>query len=313
MNNDLPTQLTAPKRDHYEPVIDSRIGVNIMHTSSADNQLRGWLATTTAWILLGTNYWVIHQFLFAVPPLWASALRALPAGIALLLIVRRLPSGKWWWRSAVLGSLSMGLFFLLLYIAAQRLPSSIAASIGALSPLVFAGVAWLLMGERVNARFLGGAALGIIGILLIVGAKGGAIDAVGVAASFGAIILMAIGAVLGKRWGDGTPVLATTAWQLMAGGVELLIVAILAEGAPPAVSSSELIAFTYISLISTAFSYACLFAGFRYLGAGTVGLVGLLSPVTGVLMGVTLASESLTMTQSLGIGLVLFSIVLAQS
>ncbi len=213
----------------------------------------------------------------------------------------------------MLGSLSMGLFFLLLYIAAQRLPSSIAASIGALSPLVFAGVAWLLMGERVNARFLGGAALGIIGILLIVGAKGGAIDAVGVAASFGAIILMAIGAVLGKRWGDGTPVLATTAWQLMAGGVELLIVAILAEGAPPAVSSSELIAFTYISLISTAFSYACLFAGFRYLGAGTVGLVGLLSPVTGVLMGVTLASESLTMTQSLGIGLVLFSIVLAQS
>ncbi|WP_201765893.1 DMT family transporter [Dickeya dadantii] len=91
----------------------------------------------------------------------------------MLLIVRRLPSGKWWWRSAVLGSLSMGLFFLLLYIAAQRLPSSIAASIGALSPLVFAGVAWLLMGERVNARFLGGAALGIIGILLIVGAKGG--------------------------------------------------------------------------------------------------------------------------------------------
>ncbi|WJM87442.1 DMT family transporter [Dickeya chrysanthemi] len=283
-----------------------------MKTLSNGNHFRGWVATTIAWILLGTNYWVIHQFLFAVPPIWASALRALPAGLVLLLIVQRLPSGKWWWRSAILGSLSMGLFFLLLYIATQRLPSSIAASIGALSPLVFAGVAWLLIHERVNARFLGGAAFGIVGILLIVGAKEGTIDVVGVAAAFGAIILMAIGAVLGKLWDDGTPVLTTTAWQLMAGGIELLIVAVLAEGAPPVVNSSELIALSYVSLISTAVSYACLFTGFRYLGAGMVGLLGLLSPVTGVLMGVTLASESLTLTQSLGIGLILLGIVLAQ-
>ncbi|MCI4231930.1 DMT family transporter [Dickeya dianthicola] len=135
------------------------------------------------------------------------------AALVLLLIVRRLPSGKWWWRSAILGSLSMGLFFLLLYIATQRLPSSIAASIGALSPLVFAGVAWLLIHERVNARFLGGDAFGIIGILLIVEAKEGTIDVVGVAAAFGAIILMAIGAVLGELWDDGTPVLTTAAFS----------------------------------------------------------------------------------------------------
>jgi len=167
--------------------------------------------------LFGTNYWVMREFFPADTPLWGSVLRALPAGLALLLVARRLPTGAWWWRAAVLGSLNMGLFFLLLYIAAQRLPSSIAASVGALSPLMLAGVAWMLIGERVNAWFLAGAILGIVGVILIVGMASGTVDAWGVAAALGATALMSLGAVLGKRWNDETPVLTTTAWQLMAG------------------------------------------------------------------------------------------------
>jgi len=277
-----------------------------------NTHLLGWLAATTAWILFGTNYWVMREFLPADAPLWGAALRALPAGVVLLLLARRFPTGAWWWRSAVLGSLNMGLFFLLLYIVAQRLPSSIAASIGALSPLMLAGVAWLLIGERVNAWFLGAAVLGVVGVVLIVGMAGGVMEIGGVAASLGTTALMSFGAVLGKRWNDGTPVLTTTAWQLMAGGVELLVIAIFMEGAPPAISGSAIMAFAYISLIATAFSYVCLFAGFKYLPAGTVGMLGLLNPITGVLMGVFLASELLTLEQTAGIALVLASILLSQ-
>jgi len=278
-----------------------------------NKRLLGCIAAAVASVLFGSNYWVIHTFLPADAPLWGSALRAVPAGIALLLIARRFPEGAWWWRSAVLGSLNMGLFFLLIFIAAQRLPSSIATSIGALSPLMLAGAAWLLIGERVNAWFLGSAAIGVVGVVLIVGMASGTIDASGVAASLGATALMAVGAVLGKRWNDGTPILATTAWQLVAGGAELLVVAVIVEGAPPAVSSSAVIAFAYISLLATAFSYVCLFTGFKYLHAGTVGMIGLLNPVTGVLLGVSVASEKLTLTQGIGIALVLVSIVLAQN
>jgi len=230
-----------------------------MNIAFNNTRLLGWLAATAAWVLFGTNYWVMREFLPFDTPLWGSTLRALPAGIALLLLARRLPTGAWWWKAAVLGSLNMGLFFLLLYIAAQRLPSSIAASIGALSPLMLAGVAWLLIGERVNAWFLGAAVLGVAGVVLIVGMADGAMDAWGVAASLGATALLALGAVLGKRWNDGTPVLTTTAWQLMIGGLQLLVVAIFVEGAPPTISGNAIAAFAYISLIATAFSYVCLF------------------------------------------------------
>jgi len=283
-----------------------------MNVVTTNARLLGWTATITAWMLFGTTYWVTQRFLPADAPLWGSTLRALPAGIALLLLARRLPTGAWWWKAAVLGSLNMGLFFLLLYIAAQRLPSSVATSIGAISPLMLAGVAWLLIGERVNTWFLGGAVLGVVGVVLIVGMAQSAIDAWGVAASLGATALLSLGAILGKRWNDGTPVLTTTAWQLMIGGLELLVVAIFVEGAPPVIRGSAIVAFAYISLIATAFSYVCLFTGFKHLSAGTVGMLGLLNPITGVLVGLLLASESLTAAQTTGIALVLVSIVLSQ-
>jgi len=41
-------------------------------------------------------------------------------------------------------------------------------------------------------------------------------------------------------------------------------------------------------------------------------MLGLLNPITGVLMGLLLAAESLTVAQAAGIALVLVSIVLSQ-
>lgn len=270
------------------------------------------LLTAIAPILFGSNYWVIQHFLPADSPLWGSALRALPAGIVLLIVVRRLPRGAWWWKSAVLGSLNMGVFFLLIYVAAQLLPSSVAASIGSLGPIVLALLAWALVGERPTARLFLGAIMGIIGVLLIVGMATERLNPLGIAASLGALVLMSLGAVLTKRWDDGTPVLVTTSWQLIAGGLELLLVAVVVEGAPPALDMPGYLALAYVSLIATALAYFFWFSGFRHLPAGTVGIIGLLNPVTGVVLGTLLASEVLTLPQIGGIALVLLSIVVGK-
>ncbi|MDH0117801.1 EamA family transporter [Rhizobium pusense] len=278
-----------------------------------ESRFRGWLAAAIASMLFGSTYLVTSRYLPADLPLWGAALRALPAGIALLIVARRLPKGAWWWKAAILGSLNMGGFFLLLYIAAQRLPSSIAVSVGALSPLIIAATAWVLIGEHITRRFVLGAAIGMLGVVLIVGAASQTPDPWGVAAVLGASVLMSLGAVLSKRWNDNTPVLATTAWQLMAGGIELLVVAALIEGSLPPLSGTAFAAFSYISLIATAFAYVCWFTGFRHLPAATVGIIALLNPVTGVMLGVLLASEPLTIIQAAGIGLVLTSIAIGRS
>lgn len=271
-----------------------------------------WITVTAvAPVVWGANYVVTRQLLPADVPLWGSALRALPAGLVLLAVARSLPRGIWWWRSAVLGTLNVGAFFLLVYLAAQLLPSSVAASVMALAPLTIAGFAWLLVAERLTSRVLGGAVAGIVGVLLLVGGAGGRIDPAGVLASATALLLSSAGAVLAKRWSDGTPLLATTAWQLVAGGSVLTVVAAIVEGAPPALDAGSAAGFAFTSLVATALAYVCWFAGLARLRAATVGVVGLLNPVAGVLLGALVAGERFTLAQVAGIALVLVGILAA--
>lgn len=82
----------------------------------------------------GTTYLVTTELLPEGRPLLLAALRALPAGLLLLLIGRKLPKGRWWGRAAVLGMLNIGLFFPLTFVGAYRLPGGVAATIGAIQP-----------------------------------------------------------------------------------------------------------------------------------------------------------------------------------
>ena len=269
-----------------------------------------WIGVTAvAPVVWGANYVVTRQLLPADLPLWGSALRALPAGLVLLAVARALPRGVWWWRSAVLGTLNVGAFFLLVYVAAQLLPSSVAASVMALAPLTMAGFAWLLVAERPTGRMLAGAVAGIVGVLLLVGGASGGIAPTGVAASAMALLLSSAGAVLAKRWSDGTPLVALTAWQLVIGGLVLWFAAMVVEGAPPALDAPAAAGFAFTSLVATALAYLCWFAGLARLRAATVGVVGLLNPVTGVLLGAVVAHERFTLVQVGGIALVLAGIL----
>lgn len=70
----------------------------------------------------GTTYLVTTQLLPEGRPLLLAVMRALPAGLLLLLLGRKLPRGRWWGRAAVLGMLNIGLFFPLTFVGAYRQP-----------------------------------------------------------------------------------------------------------------------------------------------------------------------------------------------
>jgi len=268
--------------------------------------------TAVAPIAWGATYVVTRHLLPPDAPLWGAALRALPAGLLLWALARRRPRGEWWWRAPVLGLLNFGAFFVLVYLAAQLLPSSIAASIMALAPLALAGIAWPLLAQRPTARWAAGAVLGIAGVLLVVGLGAGSVSPAGVAASVIALLASSLGAILTTRWRDDTPLLATTAWQLTAGGIALVVAAGIVEGPPPHVDATGIAAYAGIAVVATALAFVCWFTGLRHLPAGTVGIIGLLNPVTGVVLGVVIGGESLAALQAVGIALVLLSLVIAR-
>lgn len=283
-----------------------------METITRRSHAKWILITALAPISWGANYYVINHFLPADIPLWGAALRALPAGLILFALARKLPSGSWWWRAPVLGMLNFCGFFVLIFLAAQMLPSSIAASLMALAPFVFALLGAALLHQRLGAWTLAGATSGLIGVLLIVGLSAGTINGWGVAASVAALLSSALGSVLTERWRDESPVIAVTAWQLLAAGAVLTALAFVFEGPPPQLETGGIAAIAFLSMISTALAFVCWFSGLAHLPSGVVGIVGLLNPVTGVLLGTILANESLTPAQVLGIALVLVGILLGQ-
>jgi len=270
------------------------------------------LITAIAPITWGSTYYVTREFLPADSALWGAVIRALPAGLLLALIARRRPHGAWWWRSALLGAMNVGAFFALIYLAAQQLPTSVASTIMAASPIALMLMAWALMAERPQVIPLTGAAIGIAGVAIMLLGGGGSVPALGVAASVAAMLMSAAGYVLAKRWSGDVDLLASTAWQLVAGGVLLVVPAALVEGAPPALDAPALLGFAYVTVVATALAFVAWFGGLRHLPASTVGLIGLLNPVTGVLLGTLLAGELLTGRQLLGMALVLGAILVGR-
>lgn len=278
------------------------------------------METTWRWSLVaaiapvtwGAAYFVTAHTLPASHPLWGSVLRALPAGLLLLALARRRPTGVWWWRSLVLGALNMSAFFVLVYVAAQRLPTSVASTVMAVAPFALALVAWPLLGQRPRAASLAGAGLGLAGVIAMLVTGRVAVDPLGVLAGAAAMLMSSFGFVLATRWKDEVDVLTTTSWQLVAGGLLLVPAALVVEGAPPTLDARAWLGVAFLSLVATAVAFVAWFSALRHLDASAVGLVGLLNPVTGVAVGLALGGESLTSLQVAGVVTVLAAVLVGQ-
>lgn len=279
-----------------------------------NNRIGMMLLTALAPIVWGTTYVVTTKLLPPDRPLLAAVVRALPAGLLLVAVTRRLPKGIWWWRALVLGAFNIGAFFALLFIAAYRLPGGIAATVLALSPLLVAGLASRLLGERLTLRITIAAAAGAAGVGLLVLRADARLDGLGVAAAIGGAVVFATGIVLSKRWPSPASLLATTGWQLVAGGLLLLPVELLVEGAPPAtLSTANLAGYGYLAIPGAAVAYALWFRGIRALSATTVSFLALLSPLVATTLGWLALGQTLTAAQALGGLVVLAAIVAAQT
>jgi probable blue pigment (indigoidine) exporter len=270
------------------------------------------MVTAVAPIAWGTTYIVTENFLPPDRPLFAAAARALPAGLVLLAWRRQLPHGDWWWKAALLGLCNIGLFFPLIFLAAYELPGGLAATVQAMSPLAVMAIALPALGERPGVRRVVAALVGILGVGLLVLRAGGELSTLGLVAAVGSVVISALGFVLVKRWPSPTDMLTTISWQLVAGGLVLVPVALLVEGAPPALSATNLGGLLWLTTMGTAVAYYCWFRGLVRMPAGAVAIVGLVNPVVGTLLGVLFAGELFGWAQALGMVLVLGGVVAGQ-
>ncbi|WP_100158232.1 EamA family transporter [Proteus columbae] len=272
------------------------------------NRYTTLLLTALAPIVWGSTYIVTTEMLPADVPMTLAALRALPAGILLLIIMRQLPQGIWWLRVIILGILNFSLFWWLLFISAYRLPGGVAATVGAVQPLIVLFLSRWLLQTRLSWLSISAALGGIFGVAILILTPNAALDPIGIIAGLGGAFSMATGTVLSRRWQPPVTPLTFTAWQLTAGGAVLLPFALLFEPALPSLTGINLLGLAYLTLIGGALTYIFWFRGLALLGPSSVASLGFLSPLSAVILGWALLGQQLTSLQILGMIVILLSI-----
>ena len=270
------------------------------------------LITSLAPISWGTTYFVATEFLPPNHPLLVAALRSLPIGILLTLWSKQLPKGVWWWRIFLLGSLNIGIFQALLFVAAYRLPGGVAATAGAIQPLLVVLFSWVILNQKPSKLSVVAAIAGLIGVGLLVLNPSARLDSIGIIAALSGAATMGLGTVLVKRWESPVSLLVFTAWQLTVGGIILLPIALLFEGTFTDLSSTNLLGFAYLGIVGTGLAYTLWFKGIDKLSASAVSYLGLMSPVVATLIGFIFLNQTLTSIQLVGVAIVLLSVLAGQ-
>lgn len=270
------------------------------------------LLTAIAPAIWGSTYIVTTEFLPNFSPITVAMLRALPAGLLLLLIVRQLPTGIWWARIFILGALNFSIFWSMLFVSAYRLPGGVAATVGAVQPLIVIFLAYVLLSSPIRLLSILAALAGAGGVALLVLTPNAALDPLGVAAGLAGAASMACGTVLSRKWQPPVSLLTVTAWQLTAGGLLLVPAAFILEPAIPLPTATNLLGLMWLGLIGAALTYILWFRGIARLESSVVSSLGFLSPVTAVLLGWVFLNQTLTPLQIAGVALVVGSIWLGQ-
>lgn len=275
-------------------------------------QVAAILTTAIAPAIWGTTYYVTTAFLPQGYPLTVAMLRALPAGLLLLAFVRTLPNGIWWGRSFILGALNFSVFWAMLFISAYRLPGGVAATLGAVQPLIVIALARLVLGRPVRPLAVLAGIGGVAGIALIVLTPKAALDPVGIAAGLAGILSLACGTVLSRHWQPPVSSLTFAAWQLTAGGLLLIPAALLLEPALPIPTTVNLIGFAWLSVIGGALTYIFWFRGLARIEPSAIASLGLLSPLVATAVGWLLLNQDLTPLQLGGFFVAIISLWLSQ-
>ena len=268
--------------------------------------------TALAPTIWGSTYLVASEWLPPDRPFTTAALRVLPAGALLLLFNGCLPLPCDRWRLLVLSVLNVGVFQALLFVAAYRLPGGLAAVLGAVQPLFVMLLAWGVDRKSPSPFAVIASVVGVLGMVILILSPQAVWEPVGIAAATVCAACLATGTWLGRRWQMNMPVLSLTGWQLLLGGLMLAPVALLVDTPLPELTPLQVAAYVYLSLAGALLAYALWFRGVARLPSVAVASLGLLSPLTAIVLGWIMLGQAMTGSALVGLILVLGSVMAVQ-
>ncbi len=263
-------------------------------------------AFATVYVVWGSTYLAIRFAVEAIPPCLMAGIRFVLAGAILYPFVRARgaprPSRAHWRNAAIAGTLMLAGGNGLVCWSEQYVHSGTAALVVATVPIWFALLDWMAFdGRRPTLRVTGGIALGIAGVLVLVGSSApsaGLTATAGIAALVIACALWSTGSLFARRAALPASPFLTTAMEMIAGGVALMLIGS-ATGEWPRVNLAAIGPRSWAALAYlVAFGSIAALSAYTWLltvaPAARVATYAYVNPVIAVLLGALLGAEPLT-------------------
>lgn len=289
-----------------------------MASSRRASTLNVWLALGTVYLVWGSTYLAIAIAVQTLPPLFYSGIRFALAGLILaawlafrgvdLRISRRELIG-----AATVGTLMLAVANGLVNVAERTVPSGVAALIIASIPLWIV-VYRMVAGERVGRDLLAGVFLGIVGVAILVvpGGLNGTIDPLGAFLLFIATLSWALGTFLSPRLATPRNALVSTAYQMLAGGVVLIVAGVargeIAQVDPSTFSLRSLLAFAYLVVFGSLVAFSAYTWLLQNASVSLVSTYAFVNPVVAVVLGALILAEPITTNILIGAAVIVVAV-----
>ena len=291
------------------------------------SRVLSWIALGVVYLVWGSTYLAIRVGVGHLPPLLFAGTRYVIAGALLYPIALRAttssrgsakdrakPGARAWFAGAVIGVLLLFAGNGGVTIGETTLPSGFAAVLVATVPLWMILFAWPVQHQRVTFRSAAALAVGLGGVIILVGDGTASGRISGVIIVLGAAAAWGFGSVLSHRLAVPSHAMLAAAIEMLAGGVVLLAVGA-GSGEFSRIQWSSVPATSWIALgyligpgsilAFTAYGYAL-----SHLPVTTVSTYAYVNPVVAVLAGIMFLGEQFTWREGLGAALVLVSVII---
>ncbi|KQV04477.1 MULTISPECIES: EamA family transporter [unclassified Kitasatospora] len=280
-----------------------------------------WGALAIVYVVWGSTYLAIRIAVETMPPFLSAAARFITAGLLLAGLVawRQGPAALKVTPRQLASAGLVGLMLLLggngmVVLAEQDVPSGLAALLVAVVPL------WLVLlrltsGQRTSRSTLAGVLLGLLGLgVLTVPGLSGDVELVGVLLVIVATLSWAGGSFLTSRLPMPKNVFATSAYEMVIGGLGCLAVAAL-KGEPQALELADVSTRSWLALAAlVVFGSLVAFTAYAWLLQNAplplVATYAYVNPVVAVLLGWLILAEPLSWPIVLGGAIVVAAVCL---
>lgn len=288
--------------------------------------LQGLLFLVLAQIMVGVNIVFSKYVLSSLPVLFILAIRFTLATITLLPLhwltpARKISVGTYFsqlnrqdWTFIIAQGLSAGIFFNFLMLwGLDYTDANVAGIITSALPAIIAVMSWLVLGEKISGKKMTCVFFATLGLVVIACDK---LSGVQVSHSFFGDTLVLLSLlpeatyyILCKMHANSLPVFLISAFLNGINAVLLWFILLFSSWSGLSISSIDWMVLIILGLSSGLF-YVFWYFGYKQVDGVMASLSTAIMPIATVIIAWVLLGEQLTLWQSIGMGMVIFSIAM---